>query len=94
MPPLGPAQVGSGTAGSTTGGATAGGATAGTTPGVNDAGMAGSNVPPVSEPEGDDDGGCQMARSSGSNHGPTALLLLVLGLASRSRTIARGIRGR
>lgn len=74
--------------------ATAGGATGGTTSGMNGAGMVGSNVPPVSDPDGDDDGGgCQTTRSSASAHWPTALLLLALGLALRRRRTVRGTRG-
>jgi hypothetical protein len=50
--------------------------------------------PPVSEPESRDHGGCQAAGGSASSHGLTAWLLLLLCLALRSRTIARGSRGR
>jgi hypothetical protein len=50
--------------------------------------------PPVSEPESRNHGGCQAAGSSASGHGLTAWLLLLLCLALRSRTIARGSRGR
>ena len=75
--------------------ATTGGATAGTTQGDSAVQMAGSNAPPVSEPDSSDDGGCRMTRNSASNHGPTALLLLLLGIALlRRRTTARetGVR--
>ena len=57
---------------------------------VNRIGAAGS-TPMVAPPVNSDDGGCRMVGDSTSNSGPTALLVLLLGLAIRSRKRWGGI---
>jgi lysophospholipase L1-like esterase len=89
----GGAVTGSGTAGSRSGAAgstsstgAAGSATAGnTSSSVNPIGAAGSAGAMVVPPTSSDDGGCRMAGNSTSNSGPTAALVLLLGMVIRRR---------
>jgi acyl-CoA thioesterase-1 len=79
------------TAGSMSLAGAAGGANAGNSSSINGIGVAGNAGGVTTAPPSGDAGGCRTAGSASTNSGPTATLVLLLGLALRRRKI-RGAR--